>query len=598
LEIALNKNPEPRQIRQMDFKKLKGVALTSILLLIISSTNSQPVHNQNTSDPQLEYAYLHTDKYVYQVGEKIWYATYLRNAENKINELSVITYVDLTDINGNLLLRNKQKCIDGISHGTISIPEQWPSAQYVLRVYTQWMKNFNNNLDAVVPILIIHPGDTSARIPLPMRDCSEIATIVDKEKSSIIDFNHSWSGKLVAQSRGILLAEQVIDPSQKQAVITIENPLYDDVSWMIYDSDGNQHCQSSGHTTQIENSSLELNINKTIFKPREKVTLEIVIKSMTEKINKGKVSVSVARNTHEISKKVYNLNFYPKPQYIASLQMDNLPNKKEQFLYPPNRDGLKPLATSLTTHQLHGIETRSINLTDEWLKTTELTTEIDSSYQTTTKTTDQYDEISLPYDNKYKPDDYVELRTVEDFFREIVPQIKTKQKHGQSTIFIRNTEDKNHAFVYKKPPLIVVDGVICNDLQGALALDPGLIDKITLSWKSETLSKVSLVKLADNGVLAIYSKPGMQAMPTTRTGENIYQEYHRPLVFQTPEYPTEIPDFRSPIYWKPNLTIDRKEKISFLTSDELGDFVIEVKGMTDDGSFLHQKIQFTVAIKE
>jgi hypothetical protein len=54
--------------------------------------------------------------------------------------------------------------------------------------------------------------------------------------------------------------------------------------------------------------------------------------------------------------------------------------------------------------------------------------------------------------------------------------------------------------------------------------------------------------------------------------------------YSDPEAYKRIPDFRSQLFWDPQIIIDQKKSmISFYTSDNTGDFEISVEGFTNTG---------------
>ncbi|TCI95015.1 hypothetical protein [Tenacibaculum sp. M341] len=55
-----------------------------------------------------------------------------------------------------------------------------------------------------------------------------------------------------------------------------------------------------------------------------------------------------------------------------------------------------------------------------------------------------------------------------------------------------------------------------------------------------------------------------------------------------------IPDFRTQLYWNPNLILSEKNTISFYNSDVSGDFEIEITGVTQEGKTISTRKEFKV----
>ena len=90
--------------------------------------------------------YLHTDKDNYHIDETIWYKAYVSNAmSHKSDTLSGNLIVELINSNGNHIRRNVLPIDNGTAHGSIALPDSLPDGNYVLRAYTNWMRNFGED---------------------------------------------------------------------------------------------------------------------------------------------------------------------------------------------------------------------------------------------------------------------------------------------------------------------------------------------------------------------------------------------------------------------------------------------------------------------
>jgi hypothetical protein len=72
-------------------------------------------------------------------------------------------------------------------------------------------------------------------------------------------------------------------------------------------------------------------------------------------------------------------------------------------------------------------------------------------------------------------------------------------------------------------------------------------------------------------------------------GYQITQEFFAPT-YTTPEQrANERTDLRATIFWNPNVTTgkDGSVEIYFYTSDNVGDYVMIIEGITDEGKIVH-----------
>ncbi len=90
--------------------------------------------------------HLHFNKNNFMAGETMWFSAYLVNAVSHLpEEDNTNVYVDLIDSDGVLMERRVLLAENGFAEGDISLPTALPDGNYVLRAYTDWMKNFGED---------------------------------------------------------------------------------------------------------------------------------------------------------------------------------------------------------------------------------------------------------------------------------------------------------------------------------------------------------------------------------------------------------------------------------------------------------------------
>jgi hypothetical protein len=91
---------------------------------------------------QPEKAYLHLDKAVYGTGETIWFSAYVVDAQrHQPDSLSRVLHVELLSPQRQVLARRTLALRGGFSHGDVALPDTLPVGTYLLRAYTNWMRN-------------------------------------------------------------------------------------------------------------------------------------------------------------------------------------------------------------------------------------------------------------------------------------------------------------------------------------------------------------------------------------------------------------------------------------------------------------------------
>jgi hypothetical protein len=105
-----------------------------------------------------EKIYLHTDRDFYVTGETLWFKLYnVDGAFHHPLDISKIAYIEILDNQHISILQSKVSIAQGSGSGSIFIPASLTSANYILRAYTRWMKNFAPEFYFEKTISIVNP---------------------------------------------------------------------------------------------------------------------------------------------------------------------------------------------------------------------------------------------------------------------------------------------------------------------------------------------------------------------------------------------------------------------------------------------------------
>jgi hypothetical protein len=107
-----------------------------------------------------------------------------------------------------------------------------------------------------------------------------------------------------------------------------------------------------------------------------------------------------------------------------------------------------------------------------------------------------------------------------------------------------------------------------------------------------------------NGVINIITKVGVRRNPETLMPNSAYasiQGYNIPRVFYSPKYDSKteqtfLPDYRSTIFWEPNISIERNSiaKLEYFNAGNPAKISILVEGITEEGIPLTGKVMYDV----
>lgn len=140
-----------------------------VFVLTTLCSSSSFGNNINSEYPQtsdsikpVEKVYLHTDRDSYYPGDDIWFKAYLIDASERLltdnsNNLHVELITPASDIADSHIVRLDH----GLGNGDFHLSEKIKSGRYRLRAYTNYMRNFGDQLFFNKDITIINPTDAA-----------------------------------------------------------------------------------------------------------------------------------------------------------------------------------------------------------------------------------------------------------------------------------------------------------------------------------------------------------------------------------------------------------------------------------------------------
>ncbi len=141
-----------------------SILIISLIMMSMSVYSQEPANTsliatfqQYQSDHYQEKVFIHTDKNFYLAGETIWMKAYVTDGFfHALSTLSKVVYIEILDKNQNPVLRTKMAVSDATGEASLIIPSTVLSGNYLLRGYTQWMKNFGPASYYEEPISIVN----------------------------------------------------------------------------------------------------------------------------------------------------------------------------------------------------------------------------------------------------------------------------------------------------------------------------------------------------------------------------------------------------------------------------------------------------------
>jgi hypothetical protein len=180
------------------YRKSIKIVLTRYLvfLLLLCTTGITSLFSQdrerekeNSNEKNFsEELYVKTDRDLYIAGEKVFLKIYKFNGLNHMPEnMSKVVYVDLLDIYNNPVEQLKIG-IDGKSGpAVLRLPDTLSTGNYIIRSYSNWMKNFSKDLFSCKKISVINPFENISDIKIPSRNSITDSVIFFPEGGQLIN---------------------------------------------------------------------------------------------------------------------------------------------------------------------------------------------------------------------------------------------------------------------------------------------------------------------------------------------------------------------------------------------------------------------------
>lgn len=116
-------------------------------------------HYRHTLTEQL---FLHLDRPAYAAGETMWFKVYaVEGTFHRPLAMSKVAYVEVLDAAQRPVLQAKLALSEAMGHGALELPADLASGRYVVRAYTNWMKNVGPDFYFQQPVTILNTWQAS-----------------------------------------------------------------------------------------------------------------------------------------------------------------------------------------------------------------------------------------------------------------------------------------------------------------------------------------------------------------------------------------------------------------------------------------------------
>jgi hypothetical protein len=558
---------------------------------LLTSANLRECLKENIEVSPWEEMYLHIDRDKYIAGEDIWFSIYTIDREKgKLSARSVVAYVELLNPWNRPVVQSRFQLSGGRGEGNFLLPDSISSGTYTIRGYTNWMKNFLPDNCFMYDIDVYNPfkGSDFFR-KVVSADSSDIRIInsPNKNDGTINVRVDSIYGRREKVSLNISISNNKLPQIgiSEMSIAVVPAEVSDTCQWVndltIFDTVPERYnFESDGHYLSGIIKYRGHNI------PASSDFLYMSVQGKVAEFKYASIDTT-GRFTFilPLDNKFRNLIFQPDhANNNMSLEIES----SFSWILPASYS----FKDTLTDSQLDVFSGLSFNYQAGKIYGTRLKKEAEINDNIDQKRRRFY---GIP-EMEIFPDDYIKLPTMQEIFFELVPGVILRSRKSGYEIKITNPLT---GVYYDEPSLVMIDGVIINDLTVLVDLNPETVEKIEVVKTPYLIGDLIL-----HGIVNVITRSGDFSNITMPDYAVIlpYRVIDKPSTFTSQDYSDEQnrlsrkPDLRNTLFWNPSVKTNRngEAEIEFWTSDLPGIYTINIKSLSGTGEKLSLHKSFMV----
>jgi hypothetical protein len=551
--------------------------------------------------------FVRTDRDIYITGEEVLFKVYkLEGLTHTPSDLSKVVYLEMLDKNNFPIRQLKVKSYNSSGFSVFTLPDNISSGNYIIRAYTNWMKNFTTDQFCYKTISVINPFESIDHLKLPPKpnNSDSIGSITDDLLRSIIidEAGNHISGTRVPVNPGTQLSISISSDKTEYSTrekVKLEifvtdiagNPVETDLSLSVAKS----VVVSSTAATSFYAFNRDDKPLKRVDGPEYQAELEghlisgyLRLKATDEPLKKTDVSLSFVGKTAQcqFGKTDENgeFNFLIRESGLTEIVIQPLSPEiigyyvelNQPFSYTFSK--FRPVEFYIDTSKIDEINKVIVGM------------QINNIYEPFRQRSPEEAIGTIPDfygkpENTIKMSDYIELTTLREVVKEIIPNVYTFKQNGKSDFKLIN---KFKGQPFENKALILLDGVPVYDFEKVLSINSKEIERADIINTRYFYSE----NVFDGIVSFITRKGNLSVLESDNSAfRQAYEGCQVKKTFYSPDYSSaimknnRIPDYRNTLYWEPDLRTGKngKAEIAFFTSDESCEFTIVVEGISSDG---------------
>lgn len=537
-----------------------------------------------------EKVFLHSNTNLLLTGEMLYYKLYcLLDKNNKFSGISKIGYVELVSSNNKIVFKHKLNLNKGKASGDFFIPSSIKTGNYKLIAYTKWGSNNKLNRFAQKDIYIVNPfvssDDFSAN---PLQNSDSVINIglnTFKKNDPINKYGIS------------LITNSSTYKKRNKVVLDIDNLLgeinYGEFSISV------RKVDSVKVSNENSFQKIEPDHRQSINLPEirgEIISGQVLSIKDNSAVSNKIVALSIAGGNY-IYKNVKTNNF---GKFYFNLFENYKSGNAIVTVIDPDKHKYKVILDNSSIDYHNKLKFNTVKLNPNikyWLLQRSIHNQIESAYYKNKKDSIVNRELSQSFYTtpsvEYLLDDYTRFSTIRETFVEIIKEASVRKNKESFDFIVHDYENTKYNLSLNLKPLILVDGI------------PIQNNEDILNYNSSDIESIRIVKeiyfygsSVFDGIIDFKTKKGdfniSQKEEFSKEIRQISPESVK--IYYSPDYEIEsnilaqIPDFRTQLLWRPNISLNGKTKrVTFYSSDIKGEYEIFMEGYTFNGKYISIK---------
>lgn len=353
-------------LKHFVFKSL-NICLVLFSICMFSQEENDTIISEFKSynEQYREVVYAHLNKNIYVKGEMLGFSAYVTNKETKTpSKITKNLYCVITDSLNNVVKSKLLKVDEGFANNVFTIDSLFTSGEYTFKVYTNWMKNFNEPNAFVEVFRVI---DTEKESVITSNEISndldaqflpEGGHFVDGVKTNVGVILKNTKGFGVANAKGLVFGgdNRLITSFQTNKLGLSRFLLFPEINEVYTVKINYLNKEFTYKIRNIKPKGITVHVNKS----RGKVVLEFITNESTLREIKGKefkLAVHSGTNIQTTSFKFYNINETRLLEYkdlfsginvFTLFNEDNMPILERLFF---NYEGINTIETANLSYE-------------------------------------------------------------------------------------------------------------------------------------------------------------------------------------------------------------------------------------------------------